>query len=141
MLLLPPSRDGVGEQHAGAFAWLFMSLKKLLECAEKPIFSRFCCEWEHRIGASGVEEIKSNPFFEGVDWEHIRYTPLQFPGFTITCYWRGRVYIPWCMYESSSEDSSVEFVLPFTFGMDSGIESGHQACGASTFPHESSPWP
>jgi len=33
---------------------------------------RFCCEWEHRIGASGVEEIKSNPFFEGVDWEHIR---------------------------------------------------------------------
>lgn len=32
---------------------------------------RFCCEWEHRIGASGVEEIKSNPFFEGVDWEHI----------------------------------------------------------------------
>ncbi|NWI68097.1 STK38 kinase, partial [Todus mexicanus] len=36
---------------------------------------RFCCEWEHRIGASGVEEIKSNPFFEGVDWEHIRERP------------------------------------------------------------------
>lgn len=41
-------------------------------------FSRFCCEWEHRIGASGVEEIKSNPFFEGVDWEHIRYTYYSF---------------------------------------------------------------
>lgn len=35
---------------------------------------RFCCEWEHRIGAPGVEEIKTNPFFEGVDWEHIRYS-------------------------------------------------------------------
>lgn len=45
------------------------------------------------------------------------------------------------VYESSSEDSSVEFVLPFTFDMDSGIESGHQAYGASTFPHEPSPWP
>ncbi|KAH0618788.1 hypothetical protein JD844_018264, partial [Phrynosoma platyrhinos] len=35
----------------------------------------FCCEWEHRIGAPGVEEIKTNPFFEGVDWEHIRERP------------------------------------------------------------------
>ena len=36
---------------------------------------RFCCEWEHRIGAPGVEEIKNNSFFEGVDWEHIRERP------------------------------------------------------------------
>ncbi|CAO2608718.1 Serine/threonine-protein kinase 38 [Lemmus lemmus] len=41
----------------------------------KGLILRFCCEWEHRIGASGVEEIKSNPFFEGVDWEHIRERP------------------------------------------------------------------
>uniref|UniRef100_A0A8V1A3U2 non-specific serine/threonine protein kinase n=1 Tax=Gallus gallus TaxID=9031 RepID=A0A8V1A3U2_CHICK len=41
----------------------------------KDLILRFCCEWEHRIGASGVEEIKSNPFFEGVDWEHIRERP------------------------------------------------------------------
>ncbi len=34
---------------------------------------RFCCEEEHRIGATGVEEIKSNPFFEGVDYDHIRW--------------------------------------------------------------------
>lgn len=34
--------------------------------------SRFCCEEEHRIGTAGVEEIKSNPFFEGVDYDHIR---------------------------------------------------------------------
>lgn len=37
--------------------------------------SRFCCEEEHRIGAAGVEEIKSNPFFEGVDYDHIRWGP------------------------------------------------------------------
>ncbi|XP_063135295.1 serine/threonine-protein kinase 38 isoform X3 [Rattus norvegicus] len=41
----------------------------------KGLILRFCCEWEHRIGAPGVEEIKSNPFFEGVDWEHIRERP------------------------------------------------------------------
>nr|KAF6463245.1 serine/threonine kinase 38 [Molossus molossus] len=41
----------------------------------KDLILRFCCEWEHRIGAPGVEEIKSNSFFEGVDWEHIRERP------------------------------------------------------------------
>lgn len=41
----------------------------------KDLILRFCCEWEHRIGAPGVEEIKSNPFFEAVDWEHIRERP------------------------------------------------------------------
>lgn len=35
---------------------------------------RFCCEGDHRIGATGVEEIKRNLFFEGVDYDHIRYT-------------------------------------------------------------------
>lgn len=35
--------------------------------------NRFCCEEEHRIGAVGVEDIKANPFFEGVDYDHIRY--------------------------------------------------------------------
>lgn len=35
--------------------------------------NRFCCEEEHRIGAVGVEEIKANSFFEGVDYDHIRY--------------------------------------------------------------------
>ncbi|XP_025846608.2 serine/threonine-protein kinase 38 isoform X1 [Vulpes vulpes] len=41
----------------------------------KDLILRFCSEWEHRIGAPGVEEIKSNSFFEGVDWEHIRERP------------------------------------------------------------------
>ena len=30
----------------------------------KDLILRFCCEWEHRIGAPGVEEIKNNSFFE-----------------------------------------------------------------------------
>lgn len=38
---------------------------------------RFCCEEEHRIGAVGVEDIKSNPFFEGVDYDHIRWGLLH----------------------------------------------------------------
>ena len=29
----------------------------------KDLILRFGCEWEHRIGASGVEEIKNNSFF------------------------------------------------------------------------------
>ncbi|TKS76984.1 Serine/threonine-protein kinase 38 [Collichthys lucidus] len=41
--------------------------------------SRFCCEEEHRIGAVGVEDIKSNPFFEGVDYDHIRERPAAIP--------------------------------------------------------------
>ena len=37
---------------------------------------RFCCEADSRMGAcSGVEEVKRNPFFRGVDWEHIRERP------------------------------------------------------------------
>ncbi|XP_056414361.1 serine/threonine-protein kinase 38 isoform X1 [Hyla sarda] len=45
----------------------------------KDLILRFCCDWEQRIGASGVEEIKTNPFFEGVDWEHIRERPAAIP--------------------------------------------------------------
>lgn len=39
---------------------------------ESTAVCRFCCEEEHRIGAAGVEDIKTNPFFEGVDYDHIR---------------------------------------------------------------------
>uniref|UniRef100_M3ZRN5 non-specific serine/threonine protein kinase n=1 Tax=Xiphophorus maculatus TaxID=8083 RepID=M3ZRN5_XIPMA len=41
----------------------------------KDLILRFCSEEEHRIGAARVEEIKSNPFFEGVDYDHIRERP------------------------------------------------------------------
>ncbi|XP_010280917.1 PREDICTED: serine/threonine-protein kinase 38-like [Phaethon lepturus] len=39
----------------------------------KDLILRFCIDSENRIGSNGVEEIKSHPFFEGVDWGHIRY--------------------------------------------------------------------
>lgn len=45
----------------------------------KDLILRFCCESEHRIGATGVEEIKTNPFFEGVDYDHIRERPAAIP--------------------------------------------------------------
>ncbi|XP_063072041.1 serine/threonine-protein kinase 38 isoform X1 [Engraulis encrasicolus] len=45
----------------------------------KALILRFCCEWEHRIGAPSVEEIKRNPFFEGVDYDHIRERPAAIP--------------------------------------------------------------
>ncbi|KAG9334501.1 hypothetical protein JZ751_007584, partial [Albula glossodonta] len=45
----------------------------------KDLILRFCCEGEHRIGALGVEEIKSNLFFQGVDYDHIRERPAAIP--------------------------------------------------------------
>uniref|UniRef100_A0A8C6UUA2 non-specific serine/threonine protein kinase n=1 Tax=Neogobius melanostomus TaxID=47308 RepID=A0A8C6UUA2_9GOBI len=45
----------------------------------KDLILRFCCEEEHRVGAAGVEEIKTNPFFEGVDYDHIRERPAAIP--------------------------------------------------------------
>lgn len=41
----------------------------------RDLIQRFCCDPEHRIGATGPEEIKAHPFFRGVDWEHIRERP------------------------------------------------------------------
>uniref|UniRef100_A0A8C1W026 non-specific serine/threonine protein kinase n=1 Tax=Cyprinus carpio TaxID=7962 RepID=A0A8C1W026_CYPCA len=38
----------------------------------KALILRFCCEADHRIGAAGVDDIKRNGFFEGVDYDHIR---------------------------------------------------------------------
>ncbi|XP_011949355.1 PREDICTED: serine/threonine-protein kinase 38-like isoform X2 [Cercocebus atys] len=45
----------------------------------KDLILRFCIDSENRIGNSGVEEIKGHPFFEGVDWEHIRERPAAIP--------------------------------------------------------------
>jgi serine/threonine kinase 38 len=41
----------------------------------RDLILRFCCESDKRIGAnpgSGLEELRQHPFFQGVDWEHIR---------------------------------------------------------------------
>uniref|UniRef100_A0AAV2M1S8 non-specific serine/threonine protein kinase n=1 Tax=Knipowitschia caucasica TaxID=637954 RepID=A0AAV2M1S8_KNICA len=45
----------------------------------KELILRFCCEEEHRVGAVGVDEIKTNAFFEGVDYDHIRERPAAIP--------------------------------------------------------------
>lgn len=45
----------------------------------KDLILRFCTDSENRIGNGGVEEIKGHPFFEGVDWGHIRERPAAIP--------------------------------------------------------------
>uniref|UniRef100_A0A914X1Z7 non-specific serine/threonine protein kinase n=1 Tax=Plectus sambesii TaxID=2011161 RepID=A0A914X1Z7_9BILA len=42
----------------------------------KATVKRFCCDADRRLGHNGgLEEIKQNPFFRGVDWAHIRERP------------------------------------------------------------------
>jgi len=36
------------------------------------LIRRFLCEPEKRIGAKGLDELKSHPFFKGFDWDNIR---------------------------------------------------------------------
>lgn len=46
----------------------------------KETIIKFCCEAERRMGPNrGLEELKSIPFFRGVDWEHIRERPAAIP--------------------------------------------------------------
>ncbi|XP_072123489.1 serine/threonine-protein kinase 38-like isoform X4 [Mobula birostris] len=45
----------------------------------RDLILRFCCGAGDRIGAGGVDEIKNHPFFEGIDWEHIRERPAAIP--------------------------------------------------------------
>jgi serine/threonine kinase 38 len=40
--------------------------------AATDILKRLLCDSENRLGSNGVDEIKSHPFFEGLDWENIR---------------------------------------------------------------------
>ncbi|KAB5542338.1 hypothetical protein PHYPO_G00090510 [Pangasianodon hypophthalmus] len=41
----------------------------------KDLVLRYCTDAENRIGALSVDEIKCHPFFEAVDWDHIRERP------------------------------------------------------------------
>lgn len=59
----------------------------------KELILRFCCEADHRIGAAGVEEIKRNAFFEGVDYDHIRSDALCV--FVIESLWFIKM-VAWC---------------------------------------------
>lgn len=46
----------------------------------KETIIKFCCEADRRLGSQrGLEDLKSVPFFRGVDWEHIRERPAAIP--------------------------------------------------------------
>ena len=43
----------------------------------KDLLRRLLCRKESRLGsgAGGISEIKNHPFFEGVEWDHLREMP------------------------------------------------------------------
>lgn len=43
-----------------------------LSAAATDILKRLLCDAEHRLGASGIDELKCHPFFDGLDWDDIR---------------------------------------------------------------------
>jgi serine/threonine kinase 38 len=49
-----------------------------LSPAANDILKRLLCDSDHRLGAGGVEEIKSHPFFEKINWESIRNAKSPF---------------------------------------------------------------
>lgn len=58
----------------------FQSFKTPISEEAKETIVKFCCESERRMGSNrGIEELKSIPFFRGVDWEHIRERPAAIP--------------------------------------------------------------
>lgn len=42
------------------------------------LIRRLLCDGEYRLGRHGVEEIKSHPFFIGIDWENLQSMPAPF---------------------------------------------------------------
>lgn len=49
-----------------------------LSPAATDILKRLLCDADHRLGMNGVEEIKSHPFFEGIDWTKLRNAKSPF---------------------------------------------------------------
>jgi hypothetical protein len=49
-----------------------------LSPAATDILKRMMCESERRLGVHGVDEIKSHPFFDDLDWEEIRHTEAPY---------------------------------------------------------------
>ncbi|VDL91136.1 unnamed protein product [Schistocephalus solidus] len=43
----------------------------------KDLIKRFICDRKQRLGRNNVREIMDHPFFEGIDWEHIRSPPYK----------------------------------------------------------------
>jgi len=49
-----------------------------LSPAATDILKRLLCDADHRLGLTGVDELKNHPFFEGLDWENIRGTKAPY---------------------------------------------------------------
>jgi len=46
--------------------------------AATDLIKRLICDSDHRLGSKGVQEIKSHPFFEGMQWDKLRNQPSPF---------------------------------------------------------------
>lgn len=117
MLLLPPSRDGAGEEHAGA--WLFMSLKKLLECAEKPSFPGSAVNGNIESELLELRKSKAILFLKAltgnISGTH-HFTVCSLHNFFL----EGRIYIPWCVSKvQRTALSSLFFPLPLAWTLGS----------------------
>jgi len=44
----------------------------------RDVLKRMLCDNENRLGYNGVDEIKSHPFFKGLDWNNLRNTKSPF---------------------------------------------------------------
>ena len=42
------------------------------------ILKRLLCDAENRLGSQGIHEIKTHPFFRGMDWDNLRNTKAAF---------------------------------------------------------------
>ena len=42
------------------------------------ILKRLLCDADNRLGSGGIHEIKSHPFFKGLDWENLRNSKSPF---------------------------------------------------------------
>lgn len=71
----------IASKSIGVVAWIdILCVLTLLQYFYKYCCYRFCCEAERRLGSQkGLEDLKLNQFFRGVDWEHIRERPAAIP--------------------------------------------------------------
>lgn len=57
----------------------------------------FLSEASVRIGSNGVEEIKSHPFFKGIDWDHLRNSVAPIIPAVVCCFFSS-LTLPYLFY-------------------------------------------